>query len=58
MAKAKTKKMLVLKSGDSYEILDERGRYYKCKGTQFRKSNREIDRIEPIKKEVEENADH
>ena len=62
--KQKAKKILVLKSGETFEILCEQGKYYRCKGTQFRKTNTEILRVEPMKEakneaetEVEENAD-
>lgn len=63
--KKKIRKVLVLKNGETFEILSEQGRYYKCKCTQFRKNNPEILRVEPMKEtnnteetEVEEIADH
>ena len=35
-------KMLVLKNGRTYRIMQEQGKYYMCEGTQFRKSNPNI----------------
>ena len=35
---AKTYKVLVLDNGREYELVGETGKYWLCKGTQFRKS--------------------
>ena len=63
--KQKTKKILVHKSGETFEILCEQGKHYRYKGTQFRKTNTEILRVEPMKEakneeetEVDANADY
>ena len=52
-AEIEKKRMLLLKSGERYQIVAEDARYYRCEGTQFRKSNPSIERVE----EVKENAD-
>lgn len=49
MAKRKTKRVLRLDTGQEFEIVSERGRYYVCKGTQFRKSNPAIQKIYEVK---------
>lgn len=61
----KAKRLLVLKSGATFEILSDSGKYFKCEGTQFRKGNPEILKIETLKeakeaeeKEAKDNADH
>lgn len=36
--KAKTKKVYVLHSGGTYDVIEETGKYYICPETQFRKS--------------------
>lgn len=58
MAKKKAegarRRMLTLKSGRQYEIMSEDAKYYRCEGTQFRKSNLNIERVD---EEVIRNAD-
>lgn len=60
MAKKKEKpessgrRVLALKDGRKYEILSEDAKYYRCEGTQFRKNNPNIERVDG---EVKRNAD-
>lgn len=42
--------VLVLHSDQKYTITGETGRYYICGNTQFRKSSRQIVKIEPPKR--------
>lgn len=48
------RRTLVLKSGKRYEILSEDAKYYRCEGTQFRKNNPNIGRVE---EEVKDDAE-
>ncbi len=45
------KKVLTLKSGETFPIIRESGKYWICEGTQFRKSNPAILCIETVKAE-------
>ena len=53
---AETKKTLWLKNGKKYGVTGESGRYWLCKGTQFRKGSPEITKIteKPVKAKKEE----
>ena len=42
------KTFLVMKSGERYEITGENGKYYLCNGTQFRKGNQSIEKVEVV----------
>lgn len=44
------KRFLILRSGQRYAITGETGRYYICGRTQFRKSSRQIEKIERMKR--------
>ena len=47
MGNKKTKKkVLVLKSGERIPVVGEKGKYWLCRGAQFRKSNPMIERID------------
>ena len=50
MAKSSKQQYLVMKDGTRYEIVGENSRYWKCKNTQFSKSNPNIDHIEKAAK--------
>ena len=39
------KRYLTMENGDKYEIVGESGKYYFCKGTQFRKGNPHIKEV-------------
>lgn len=41
-------KVLKMKSGKKYKILDENGKYYICEHTQFRKANPDILAVEEV----------
>lgn len=38
-------RILRLNTGQEFEIVSENGRYYFCRGTQFRKANTAIEKI-------------
>lgn len=46
------KRYLEMKSGKKYEIIGENGRFWLCKGTQFRKTNPDILRVSVKKTEA------
>ena len=48
---AKKQRVLVLKTGEEFPIVGENGRYWLCEGANFRKSNREIQKIKELKAE-------
>lgn len=59
--KRKREGTLFLKSGFSFTLTGEDNLYYYCIGSQFRKTNLEIDRIEepapaPVENEVDNSA--
>ena len=47
--KNKAETFLVMKNGDRYKIVGENERYWLCEGTQFKKSNPLIEKIEKAK---------
>ena len=54
--KAESIRSLVLKNGQTLEILSETGKYYVCRGTQFRKANGMILRTEELAEEKKEDV--
>ena len=53
---AEMKRTLWMKNGKKHDVIGETGRYWLCKGTQFRKGSPEIEKIaeKPAKTKKEE----
>lgn len=48
-----TEQCLVFSTGERFPIIGENGKYWFCEGTQFRKSNPAIERVEPMRMQEE-----
>ena len=58
MASKKSKKILCMVNGDEIPVTGQKGKYWICGETQFRKANPSILCVKTVKeKEVDENAD-
>lgn len=58
MASKKSKKILCMVNGDEIPITGQKGKYWICGETQFRKANPAIFGVKTVKeKEVDDNAD-